>query len=647
MGIRKISKRFRGNVCVIVLFCIAPVACTKGFKNYISLPSSQYYAVTTSGTGVSISPSAAQEVASGATLSLTVTANSGLILSTAVGGTCPNGSWSGAVYTSGAITSDCTITFSASATIYTVTSSGTGVSISPSSAQSVASGAKVSLTVTADSGLTLSTTVGGTCPQGAWSGVVYTSGAITSNCTITFSAEREFTALHTYYMSPTGNDANSGTSPSSPWLTPNNHALSCGDVIIAAAGTYTTSSNLWNISNTVSNCPSTSAGLDGTGGIYFAQVKCETPFACFASSNTAVPAVEVRTSNWAILGFVASANVLNSSCFNANPHSNTVIHHIAFINDICTGAYSGGFQADAHAAGYGVDYWAVVGTIAYDTARGVNLCFSGISNWDPVNSDALPGTHVFVAGNLAYNNVVPLGCANDLDSDGEGLIFDDWGGAQIGQAAYTGQGVAEQNLFIGNSGDGISIGGGGNPSAPIILFNNTTWGNTTSTNTRYGQAELFLGAVSATTNIFNNIFHSTSYSYIVTGVNGNGSTGHNHGVECYACGSNVSIANNYIYNDLNTSGYQYNNTPSGFTYGLNTNANPNFAAPAIPSGPPDCTGFSNIVSCMATTFAKFVPSGGAATLGYQPPGSCKPDSYFPTWLKGVIPAGIITMPCGM
>ena len=47
-----------------------------------------------------------------------------------------------------------------------------------------------------------------------------------------------FTALHWYCVSPTGNDANAGTSPSAAWATPH-HAVQCGDVIIAAAGSYT------------------------------------------------------------------------------------------------------------------------------------------------------------------------------------------------------------------------------------------------------------------------------------------------------------------------------------------------------------------------------------------------------------------------
>ena len=88
------------------------------------------------------------------------------------------------------------------------------------------------------------------------------------------SSSRPFTPLHTYFMAPTtaspaGNDSNSGLDAAHPWATPN-HAVVCGDVIIAAAGSYSGFSN--NV-GAVSNCPSSTGGIDGTGGIYFAVVR--------------------------------------------------------------------------------------------------------------------------------------------------------------------------------------------------------------------------------------------------------------------------------------------------------------------------------------------------------------------------------------
>ena len=46
----------------------------------------------------------------------------------------------------------------------------------------------------------------------------------------------------TYYLAPNGNDSNSGANASSAWLTPN-HAINCGDVIVAAPSS---SYSYWN-----------------------------------------------------------------------------------------------------------------------------------------------------------------------------------------------------------------------------------------------------------------------------------------------------------------------------------------------------------------------------------------------------------------
>jgi hypothetical protein len=95
-----------------------------------------------------------------------------------------------------------TLTVSASATVYTVTPSGSNVTISPRAPQSVSSGATQTFTVTSNSGYSLSSTVGGTCPQGSWSGSTYTTGAITANCSVSFSASTSSTALEDEFVGP-------------------------------------------------------------------------------------------------------------------------------------------------------------------------------------------------------------------------------------------------------------------------------------------------------------------------------------------------------------------------------------------------------------------------------------------------------------
>lgn len=89
---------------------------------------------------------------------------------------------------------------------YLVTPSGSNVSINPNTPQSVSPGSTQAFTVTANAGYLLSSTVGGTCPSGTWSGNQYTTGAISAACTITFSGS----SVKIIKLSSTTTDGNLG-----------------------------------------------------------------------------------------------------------------------------------------------------------------------------------------------------------------------------------------------------------------------------------------------------------------------------------------------------------------------------------------------------------------------------------------------------
>ena len=153
-----------------------------------------------------------------------------------------------------------------------------------------------------------------------------------------------FAPLHIYYISPTGNDANAGTSSSKAWATPH-HPVQCGDVIIAAAGSYGEyifGVNSW---GAVSNCPSTKGGIDGTGGIYFATLLCAGPRITSCSVNGgAHEAFRVTELNWAVEGFTATQNsTATGGCYIATSNTSATLHHIAFVNDIAINCDYGGF----------------------------------------------------------------------------------------------------------------------------------------------------------------------------------------------------------------------------------------------------------------------------------------------------------------
>lgn len=205
------------------------------------------YTVTPSaGSGGSISPSSAQTITHGNNAIFTLTPATGFSLAS-VGGTC-GGSLAGNTFSSVAVTADCTVIAAFSLNSYTVTfdlaggtrtgggalsqtvahgspasaptltppvgktftgwstdfsavsgdvtiaaqytdtqytvtpSAGSGGSISPASAQTLNHAGSTSFTLTADTGFSLAS-VGGSC-GGTLVGNVFTTGAITSNCSV-------------------------------------------------------------------------------------------------------------------------------------------------------------------------------------------------------------------------------------------------------------------------------------------------------------------------------------------------------------------------------------------------------------------------------------------------------------------------------
>ena len=132
------------------------------------------------GTGGSISP-ASRSVQSGQTTTFTVTPDTGYSIASVTG--C-NGSLSGNTYTTGAVTSACSVQASFSLNSYSVTATaGEGGNISPGSA-TVNHGATTSFTVTPQSGYSIASVTG--C-NGSLSGNIYTTGAITAVCSVTAS----------------------------------------------------------------------------------------------------------------------------------------------------------------------------------------------------------------------------------------------------------------------------------------------------------------------------------------------------------------------------------------------------------------------------------------------------------------------------
>jgi hypothetical protein len=535
-----------------------------------------------------------------------------------------------------------------------------------------------------DVGHTLTSTVVATGSPGARSSatsaptaavVAASSGSSTGSTTGSIS----FVALHTYYMSPTGSDSNSGTSASTPWATPN-HAVVCGDVIIAAAGNYSPLQS-W---GTVSNCPSTTGGIDGTGGVYFATVLCSGNVGtCQVNHPTGYAfGIDVNKSNWAVEGWLVSEGYASGhSGFGFTANTGTAQrHHIAFVNDIATfnaSAFTTNSVGANSGAGYGLDYFAVVGDIAQNSA-GRNDGFYdaaidiiGVKNWDTT-----AGTHIFLSGNYSYNDQQTTGGA----TDGECYMFDTWDALAYSQTA-----VMKNNISALCERFGLQMYYQGlSAAAPIVkLYNNTFYegsaGNYTngtggnfgdiniqsSTNTLPWQIAINQNIAqepNATQHTGGNVYALVTAAYPSTVIGGSGIQNIFKGSQTKCPpGQSCDSGDNVV-------------AFNGGNFGTNIYANPTFNNTsdliANRMAAPSCSSFTSTTACMgynAVTKAltnpsliyDLVPASTYSGKGYQLPSTtCSADADYPTWLKGIVylqwsgsslseAGGLITRPCNM
>ena len=89
----------------------------------------------------------------------------------------------------------------------------------------------------------------------------------------------------------------------------------------------------------VSDCPSTSGGIDGKGGVYFATLLCGGPYvgACNITTKAAATGntvgIQIAKNNWAVEGWYVNTSG-HGRAFEGYAVVGGVIHHVAFINDI-------------------------------------------------------------------------------------------------------------------------------------------------------------------------------------------------------------------------------------------------------------------------------------------------------------------------
>jgi hypothetical protein len=378
-----------------------------------------------------------------------------------------------------------------------------------------------------------------------------------------------------------------------------------------------------------------------------AWLKCATFDGCKVIENS-TGAFTVDHSYWGVEGFEvdASPGSQDIGCFTAAPNyaSPVEIHHIVFANNIANGCQNGGFGSFNQNAHASVDYLAIIGNIAYNAAQSSHECYSGISVYQPIESDTLPGTHIYVAGNFSWGNAEPASCAGGRPTDGEGIIFDTFDGHQGNlPSPYVGQAVVDNNMLLVNGGRGLEIGGSNSgipPFAPIYVRNNTMWGNNADKN----QDISFCGefSIDAASNV-------RAYSNL-SATNSPDGCG-NHPIYAYYVAASPtttdSVYQNWGYAASGTNAGEASS--AGFSYGPNNifGTSPDFTNPVAPAAP-SCRNYSSVPACMQQVVTNFAPRNkAAASFGYQVP-STTPinDPLFPQWLCNVnLPEGLVTPGC--
>lgn len=479
-----------------------------------------------------------------------------------------------------------------------------------------------------------------------------------------------FVALHTYFISPTGNDSNNGLTTGTAWATPNHSGLVCGDAIIAITGAYTAQDS-W---GTVSNCPSTTGGIDGTGGIYFVTLFCGGTLDSCTSAGSGGLAFRVNASNWAVEGFPVNSSGAQRA-FEANgcaPGNGGpgMIHHVAFINDISANNLQatdtndcGGAVSTSVPSAIGVDYFATVGVIAQNSAQD-GICLAAIDVVGPGILDTNAGTHYFIYGNFSYANHNTSCVAT---SDTESFMADTWDA----------HGVSTQGIFANNIGydsDRMCVQVFSQnletPLPTIKIYNNTCYQDNQFNGTDFSDGEVNLNLQNDWhVTVVNNLLQSNP----ATSTEGNA---------IYPLLTGGSTTPNVTIGGSGTQNFVWGVSPNtnciafnGNSCGTNTNSTPSFTnvTDLISNqvGVPSCSGFENTTQCMgwnATTSTLTTPSiisdlvptaGGTAGKGYQLPSiTCVANADYPMWLKGIVylhwngstiteNPGLVTKPCGL
>ncbi|WP_051700364.1 right-handed parallel beta-helix repeat-containing protein [Streptomyces sp. NRRL F-4474] len=302
----------------------------------------------------------------------------------------------------------------------------------------------------------------------------------------TMGAGTAHAAARTYFVSPGGNDGNSGTSTGAPFRTLQKAADSVqpGDTVSIMNGTYSESSagsNVVTIKRSgLPGAPITFTAHPGHRPVVH-PVKAWNGISVHGASYISIKNLEVKGNNAALTLAGAEREskkgdpTYNTNCISLerNRSTGSLSHHIEVTGNEVHGCAGAGISA------IGSDHVTISGNHVHGTSWYAVYATSGISVLTPRDvGGGDPGTYkIRITGNRVHDNESKIkwekcGCY----SDGNGIIIDTLKG-DAEHPAYSGRVLVANNLSYDNGGSGIHS----YKSQHVDIVHNTAYANGRST----------------------------------------------------------------------------------------------------------------------------------------------------------------------
>jgi hypothetical protein len=272
-----------------------------------------------------------------------------------------------------------------------------------------------------------------------------------------------YTCTKQYFVSPSGNDSNDGTSLATALATigaATKLSLVGGDCVTVESGTYDETLQI-----------TTSGGADTcTGYVVF---RAASEGGAKIVSTDEYQGVMVNASYVMVDGFdiqdTSTGGAFVAGTNDVVSGHVVVYHHIDAIRNVAHESGGAGLAA-IHA-----DYIRFEGNTVYKNAFTSPYGDSGIDLWEAQASDALPGFHIVIRNNVSYQNGE---WSLTSPTDGEGILCDsfDYADSTYGTTPYPQETLIENNVVWGNGGRGIEASGVG-PTSYVTFRNNTAFDN--------------------------------------------------------------------------------------------------------------------------------------------------------------------------